>query len=137
MQVAVPSTEAISSMPLADLPTNVRLQGSVLSNVISFQSPTNKENMRAVCSSIPIRTPNKELKSGSLTPKLRRAHTFSKSSSDISSVSNRPVKIDKPGYMAATTASKIRVTGPSQPFTEPTSTTTTGSAGRFANNPFK
>jgi len=136
-KVAVPSTEAISSMPLADLPTNVRLQGSVLSNVISFQSPTNKENMRAVCSSIPIRTPNKELKSGSLTPKLRRAHTFSKSSSDISSVSNRPVKIDKPGYMAATTASKIRVTGPSQPFTEPTSTTTTGSAGRFANNPFK
>jgi len=123
-------------MPLADLTTNVRLQGAILSNVISFQSPTNKENMKTACNSnIPIRTPIKEVKAGSLTPKLRRAHTFSKSSSDISAVSSRPVKLDKPGYMAATTASKIRVTGPSQLFTEPTSST--GPAARFANNPFK
>lgn len=136
MQAPVPLNDTLSSMPLADLPTNVRLQGSVLSNVISFQSPTNKENVKTGCNSnIPVRTPNKESKTGSLTPKLRRGHTFSKSSSDLSSVSNRPVKLDKPGYMAATTASKIRFTGPGQLFTE--SAPSSGPAARFANNPFK
>jgi len=133
--VLPPHTEGVSSMPLADLPTNVRLQGNVLSNIISFASPTNKENMKtAVNSSIPIRTPNKDTKSGSLTPKLRRGHTFSKSSTDLSTVSNRP-KLDKPGYMAATTASKIRVIGPAQLLTE--TTPSTGPMSRFGSNPLK
>merc|ERR1712071_690161 len=50
--VLPPHTEGVSSMPLADLPTNVRLQGNVLSNIISFASPTNKENMKTASTAV-------------------------------------------------------------------------------------
>ena len=106
--------------PLADLPTNVPYQSGSSANA-TFSSPNNKENFtipKTGISSIPVRTPSKDPKnSNPLTSKLRRGHLFSKSSSDLT-----PQKIQhasKPGYMAATTASKFRGTVPDTLFVEP------------------
>lgn len=130
-------------MPLTDLPTNVPFQSTNLSNAV-FSSPNNKENFTAPKSSngtsnIPVRTPSKDPKNGnSLTPKLRRGHLFSKSSSDLLTGSQR-TQLSKPGYMAATTASKFRGTGPDTLFVEPSAPLPSGSSSRFvsSSNPFK
>lgn len=129
-------------MPLTDLPTNVRLATSSPPSAV-FSSPANKENVSILkvgaVSSIPVRTPSKESKASLSTPnpKLRRGHVFSKSSSDLSNVSDKMSKMYRPGYMAATTASKIRETVQDQPFAEPLTPSASGSGVRYAKNPFK
>lgn len=129
-------------MPLVDLPTNVPFQSAATPSA-AFSSPTNKENFaipKTGISSIPVRTPSKDLKTGiSLTPKLRRGHLFSKSSSDLPTVSQRTQTVSKPGYMQHTTASKFR-TGTDAVFVEPApvAAVPTGSSSRFvSSNPFK
>ena len=133
-------------MPLTDLSTNVRLQSVITAHGIPLASPTNKENVSTPkpssssnsSSSIPVRTPLIDPKnSNPLTPKLRRGHLFSKSSTDLSSTTQKLVAIGKPGYMAATTASKIRGTGPEHTFLEPTAPAPTKVDSRFGSNPFK
>ena len=133
----------IADGPLADLPTNVPFQSGSLANA-TFSSPNNKENFaipKTGSSSIPVRTPSKDPKNGnSLTPKLRRGHLFSKSSSDLLT-SQRTQQVSKPGYMAATTASKFRGTIPDTVFVEPAPVASipSGSSSRFVstNNPYK
>ena len=122
---------------------------SLLPNVV-YMSPANKENVSfskiANASNIPVRTPSKDARTASnavITPKLRRGHMFSKSSSDISSssASQKTVKSNQPGYMAATTASKFRETGMEQQstFVEPLApaASSAGQPNRFVINPFK
>ena len=132
-------------MPLTDLSTNVRFQSAIAAHSFPYPSPTNKENVStpkpggSISSSIPVRTPLKDPKNtltNPLTPKLRRGHLFSKSSSDLSST-QKSINIAKPGYMAATTASKIRGTGPEHTFLEPTAPAPSRVDSRFTSNPFK
>lgn len=133
--------EVSSPMPLTDLPTNVPFQSTSLQNTV-LSSPTNKENFvfpkTIGTSSIPVRTPSKDLKCGiSLTPKLRRGHLFSKSSSDLLTSSQRSQQVSKPGYMAATAASKFRETGPDSVFVEPAAPSSGTSTRFISSNPFK
>lgn len=126
-------------LPLADLPTNVPLQSTSLLNG-TISSPNNKENFSinkgTGSSSIPVKTPSKDPKvSNSLTPKFRRGNLFSKSSSDLATVSQRTQQSAKPSYMAATAASKFRGTNEGV-FVEPSAPPAT--SARFgSNNPFK
>ena len=130
-------------MPLTDRPPNVPVISANLPNA-GFSSPNNKENFavpkQAAISSIPVRTPSKDPKGagGSLTPKLRKGNLFSKSSSDLFSGSHRTQQVSKPGYMAATAATKFRGTGPDPVFVEPPPPAPSGSTSRFvSSNPFK
>lgn len=145
-QIPVCPVETHSSpMPLTDLISNVRPSSNVLPNVMYMSPAANKENVglpkTSGTSSIPVRTPSKESKLGGTphTPKLRKGHMFSKSSSDLSS--QRSTKPVQPGYMAATTASKFRESGQEQQqtaFLEPLPpSASAGQSSRFATNPFK
>lgn len=143
------SVEPAGPLPLADLPTNVPLQGSQTPNHVTCPDLANKENVTNgsksnVGSKIPIGTPSKDsnrpqvARSGHLLspPKLRRGHFFSKSSSDLSltpRAGQKPVK--QSNYMAATAASKMRQ-GLEHPFAEP-APPTLSVTNRFVANPFK
>ena len=141
---ALPIDAFSSPMPLTDLPTNVRVLPNMLPNAM-FSSPANKENLSLAksgsSSSIPIRTPSKELRIGQNPPtpnQLRKGHIFSKSSTDLSSISQKPTKVHKPGYMAATASSKFRETGPEPVLlAEPPASSSSTSTNRFVSNSFK
>ena len=113
--------------------------------MINCEGQANKENITAnskpsISSNIPIRTPNKDSKGGNFagahSPKLRRGHLFSKSSSDLMSLTPKAQKTSKHGYMAATAASKLRQ-GLDHQFLEPSAPPVGVVTSRFVSNPFK
>lgn len=142
---SVPVDTPSSPMPLSDLTTNIHYQTIPPSPSSAFGSPTNKENSAgmsryASTSSIPVRTPSKEPRGGnSLTPKLRRGQVFSKSSTDLSAASQKIIRPNQPGYMAATTASKYRgtTTTSEHQFLEPALPPPPGTFNRLATSSFK